>query len=102
MIKMLDKNILAAKLAETEKFGITDKNKLILDLIDNKIPHLKTKILALRDVMIENSGFVDSQKYDNALLKVLDEVKKVHDSINILDKPADIAAKEVDDIIKLS
>ena len=40
MIKMLDKNILAAKLAETEKFGFNEENKLILGSIDQKIPNL--------------------------------------------------------------
>ena len=77
MIKMLDKNILAAKLAETEKFGFNEENKLILGSIDQKIPHLKTQILELKEVMVKSAGHINSDNYDSALLKMLDEVKKV-------------------------
>ena len=68
---------IAKSLAETEKFGFDDKNKLILDLIDSKLPHLKSQILKVKEIMLKNSGFTDSKSYDDALLNVLDEVKKL-------------------------
>ena len=73
----IERDIIAKSLTETEKFGFDDKKELILGLIDAKIPHLKTQILELKEVMVKSAGHINSDNYDSALLKMLDEVKKV-------------------------
>ncbi|MFC1728073.1 hypothetical protein ACFLZ7_01245 [Nanoarchaeota archaeon] len=70
-------DFIAKSLAETEKFGFSAKNNMILSLIDNTAPGLKSEIIALKNIMLQKAGTLTSQNYDDALLTVLNEVKKI-------------------------
>lgn len=68
---------LAAKLAETEKFGFTEQYQILIDSINNKIganSPLKTWILETNDVMVKSSGYVESALYDKSLIDVYNKL----------------------------